>query len=109
MLTGEMSAKQALEEARKLGATHYQRRHTCTSGVFGGNWELSSLHFFNLDQACPVEGCKMEVAVWLSGLNTFQLGSRPSGFLVPQNTDHSDSNAMAIGSLLEIDSNFIAH
>lgn len=106
MLTGELSMRQALEEAEKQGATHYQRWETRTPGVFGGNWELSSLRFYNLNQECSVAGCKMEVAVWLVGTGALQLVNRPSGLLGPKNMDRSDPNAMAISGMLEIGGNF---
>lgn len=106
MLTGELSMRQALEEAEKQGATHYQRWETRTPGVFGGNWELSGLRFYDINQECPVAGCKMEIAVWLVGTGALQLVNRPSSLLGPKNMDHSDLNAMAISGMLEIGSNF---
>ncbi|EKP0311579.1 hypothetical protein ACTG16_22715 [Aeromonas sp. 23P] len=106
MLTGELSMRQALEEAEKLGATHYQRWETRTPGVFGGNWELSSLRFYDINQECSVAGCKMEVAVWLVGTGALQPVNRPSGLLGPKNMDRSDLNAMAISGMLDIGRNF---
>lgn len=106
MLAGELSMRQALEEAEKQGATHYQRWETRTPGFFGGNWELSSLRFYNLNLESPVAGCKMEVAVWLAETGTLQIASRPSGLLGPKNMDRSDPNAMAISGMLEIGGNY---
>lgn len=89
---------QAMIKAAALGATHYQTWST----LYQGHWETSSLAFFDLNAPCDVPGCKLEIATWQAGLESFNPYRRPSCYADGSNADRADRYAMAITPLAPI-------
>lgn len=82
----------AMIKAVALGATHSQTWHTFSRG----DWHLSSVAFYDLSAPCDVAGCRVEVATWQAGLESFSPLRRPSCYWEGGNADRSNREALAI-------------